>query len=400
MLNSLKIKHLKGKGLPYRIADEGGCCKGLGVNVSARGHKSFVLSMRLQRRRTFYKIGDVANTSLSDARQAGLKLRKQVEQGLPLRLEEPKVSAFEDLLDGYVEYLTGKGSKTVAEVKRVFNREIPKIVKLRPANNITPQIIADLIRPIARRGAITVATHMRAYLHAAFNWAIAADLDPMMDKNGSQYQIINNPVSPIPKPQKGSKTIDRFLSEDEVKQFWNLLLEHSTPVPVAALRLQLATGQRIREILSLRWDQLERVGGRYIWFMPTTKNGKPHEVPLNTVAEDILDWLKPVTGDCEVAFPKRHSKISSTDSTVLNNTIRKMSQNTGIQRFTPRDLRRTVKTLAIKHGISKADMDLLQNHALGGDVSSKHYVRYEYLPERIAIVDKWGEVLKGIISKK
>jgi len=42
-------------------------------------------------------------------------------------------------------------------------------------------------------------------------------------------------------------------------------------------------------------------------------------------------------------------------------------------------------------------MDLMQNHALGGDVSSKHYVRYEYLPERIAVVDQWGEVLKGII---
>ena len=76
-----------------------------------------------------------------------------------------------------------------------------------------------------------------------------------------------------------------------------------------------------------------------------------------------------------------------------------MSQKTGFQRFTPRDLRRTVKTLAIKHGIPKVDMDLLQNHALGGDVSSKHYVRYEYLPERIGIVDKWGEILKEIIGK-
>ena len=397
MLNSLKIKHLKGKGLPYRIADMGGCCKGLGVNVSARGHKSFVLSMRLQNRRTFYKIGDVANTSLSAARQAGLRLRKQIEEGVLPRLEEPKVSAFSTLLDGYVKYLSEKGAKTVAEVERVFEREIPGKIKSRPANNITPQSIADLIRTVAKRGALTVATHMRAYLQAAFNWAISADLDPLMDKNGSQFQITSNPVTPIPKPQKGSNTISRFLSEDEVSRFWGLLLEHSTPVPVAALRLQLATGQRIREVLSLRWDQLERVEGRYIWFMPTTKNGKPHEVPLNVLATEILEWLRPVTGDCEVAFPKRHSKSTPTDSTVLNNVIRKICHKSGMQRFTPRDLRRTVKTLAIKHGIPKVDMDLLQNHAQGGDVSSKHYVRYEYLPERTAIADKWGEFLQSII---
>ena len=297
MLNSLKIKSLKGKGLPYRMADVGGYCKGLGLHVSAKGHQSFVLLIRLQGRRTFYKIGDVSNTTLSDARQAGPQATKANRAGIiPSKLEEPKVSDFSDLLDGYISYLSRKDSQAVSEVERVFSREIPDKIKLIPANNITPQIIADLIRPVAKRGALTVATHMRAYLHAAFNWAIAADLDPMMDKNGSQYQIINNPVSPIPKPQKGSKTISRFLSEDEVKQFWDLLLEHSTPVPVAALRLQLATGQRIREILSLRWNQLERVEGRYIWFMPTTKNGKPHEVPLNTVAVDILEWLKPVTG--------------------------------------------------------------------------------------------------------
>jgi integrase len=385
MLSSVKIKSLKPKGIPYRVADVGGSCKGLGVNISAKGHKSFVLSMRLQQERKFFKIGDVANTSLSDARQAGLRLRKQIEQGITPRIDEPEVGTFKDLLDGYINYLTGKGTKTVSEVERVFSREIPEKIKSRAANAITPQIIADLIRPVAKRGSLTVATHMRAYLQAAFNWAIAADLDPLMDKNNNQFQISVNPVAPIPKPQKGSNTISRFLSEDEVAQFWNFLLEYSTPIPVAALRLLLATGQRTREVLSLRWDQIERVEGRYIWIMPTTKNGKPHEVPLNAVATEVLDWLRPITGDCQAAFPKRHSKITPTDSTVLNNA--------------PRDLRRTVKTLAIKNGIPKSDMDLLQNHALGSDVSSKHYVRYEYLPERTIIADKWGDILVAMLPK-
>ena len=399
MLNSLKIKSMKGKGLPYRVADVGGCCKGLGVNISARGHKSFVLSMRLNGRRTFYKLGDVSNTSLSGARQVGLRLRRQIEDGeYTPKKEQLKTANFGELLAGYVKHLSVKGSKTLLEVERVFDREIPGKIKLNPANKITPQIIADLIRPVAKRGSIGVATHMRAYLHAAFNWAIAADLDPLMDKNGNQFEITLNPVSPIPKPQKGSNTVSRFLTEAEVKQFWNLMLEHSTPVPVAALRLQLATGQRVREVLSLRWDQLEKVEGRYIWFMPTTKNGKPHEVPLNTVAAEILEWIRPITGDSEVVFPKRYSKVTPTDSTVLNNAIRKIWLQKKMERFTPRDLRRTVKTLAIKHGIPKSDMDLLQNHALGQDVSSRHYVRYEYLPERIATVDKWGEILTEIIK--
>jgi integrase len=417
MLSPVKIKSLKPKGAPYRVADVGGSCKGLGVNVSAKGHKSFVLAITHEKVRYRIKIGDVGKISLAEARKAAMIRREKVESGLfdpgenhrinskrKLTNEiRSQIACFDELLDGYLDHLRNKDAASVLEVERVFNREIikcaPEIIAL-PANDITPQIIADLIRRIATRPKppLTVATHMRAYLHAAFNWAIAADLDPLLKSNGNKFQISNNPVSPVPKPKKGNVSIDRFLKEEEVRLFWNLLLEHSTPVPVAALRLQLATGQRVREVLSLRWNQIERVEGRYIWFMPKTKNGRPHEVPLNAMAAEILDWLRPVTGNCQVVFPKRHSKTTPTDSTVLNNVIRKIWLKTGMQRFTPRDLRRTVKTLAIKNGISKSDMDMLQNHALASDVSSKHYVRYEYLPERKLTADKWGKILSKIIS--
>jgi len=81
MLTSLKIKALKSKDFPYRMADVGGCCKGMCVRVSTQGHKSFVLSTRRKGIRKSYKIGDVSDISLLDARQAGLKLREQIEEG-------------------------------------------------------------------------------------------------------------------------------------------------------------------------------------------------------------------------------------------------------------------------------------------------------------------------------
>jgi integrase len=426
MLTSVKINSLKPRGHPYRVGDTNGCCKGFCVTVSAKGHKSFVLAITHEKVRYRIKIGDVGKISLAEARKAAMICREEVESGhfnpgenhrieakrMPpaeehdQHLTEPQVASFDELLSGYLDHLRNKNAASVTEVERVFNREIIEsdsdIISL-PANDITPQIIVDLIRRVATKKPkppLTVATHMRAYLHAAFNWAIAADLNPLLESNGSKFQISSNPVSPVPKPKKGNNSVDRFLIEEEVRLFWYLLLKYSTPVPVAALRLQLATGQRVREVLSLRWDQIERVEGRYFWFMPKTKNGRSHEVPLNAMAAEILDWLHPVTGDCQVAFPKRHSKTIPTDSTVLNNVIRKMWLDKRMQRFTPRDLRRTVKTLAIKHGVPKPDMDLLQNHALGSDVSSKHYVKYEYLPERTKTADEWGEILQGIILGK
>ena len=58
--------------------------------------------------------------------------------------------------------------------------------------------------------------------------------------------------------------------------------------------------------------------------------------------------------------------------------------------FTARDLRRTCKTLMGEAGISKEIRDRIQNHALN-DVSSKHYDRYDYLPEKRRALEIWED---------
>jgi len=68
-----------------------------------------------------------------------------------------------------------------------------------------------------------------------------------------------------------------------------------------------------------------------------------------------------------------------------------------IERFTPRDLRRTAKTQMARLGISKEIRDRLQNHSLQ-DVASKHYDRYDYLREKQAASVAWGEWLERVIS--
>lgn len=68
-----------------------------------------------------------------------------------------------------------------------------------------------------------------------------------------------------------------------------------------------------------------------------------------------------------------------------------------IDKFLPRDLRRTFKTLAGKAGISKEIRDRLQNHSLN-DVSSLHYAKYDYLKEKRAAMDIWNDYLTRILN--
>jgi hypothetical protein len=79
--------------------------------------------------------------------------------------------------------------------------------------------------------------------------------------------------------------------------------------------------------------------------------------------------------------------------------IRKFLDETpGFASFTARDLRRTWKTLAGDAGIPKELRDRLQNHARGGDVSSRQDDRYDYLPERRAAMAKWAAYMDLVIA--
>jgi integrase len=66
---------------------------------------------------------------------------------------------------------------------------------------------------------------------------------------------------------------------------------------------------------------------------------------------------------------------------------------------TNRDLRRTWKTLAGKAGVSKEIRDRLQNHTLQ-DVSSKHYDRWQYMPEKREGMKKWNAFVTALLASK
>ena len=114
----------------------------------------------------------------------------------------------------------------------------------------------------------------------------------------------------------------------------------------------------------------------------TTKNGRPHFVPVCDRAAEILDAIQP--NEFGFLFP---SSVEPGEPMVEQH-MRYLISRSGVKHFAPRDLRRTWKTLAGEAGLSKDDRDRLQNHARS-DISSIHYDRYEYIEEKRAAVSKW-----------
>ena len=135
----------------------------------------------------------------------------------------------------------------------------------------------------------------------------------------------------------------------------------------AAIRLLLLTGQRVQEIIGASWPELDRE--RRLLDIPTSrvKTGKRtrrgHVVPLASMAMEIVESL-PVLG--AAMFPKKSSPDQPMPFRSLSQATDRLCRrsNGAIPLFSPRDIRRSVKTGMARIGVPATSRNLIQNHSL------------------------------------
>jgi integrase len=157
----------------------------------------------------------------------------------------------------------------------------------------------------------------------------------------------------------------------------------------------MLTGQRVEEIARLHVDQWDADDRIIDW--SKTKNGKPHAIPVPSLAAELIDSIKPNAHGW--FFPSAKDPSRPVSHATLYSFMWRQRDREVIPVVTNRDLRRTWKTLAGMAGVSKEIRDRIQNHALQ-DVSSKSYDRWTYMPEKRAGMAKWDKFVQGLLAKR
>ena len=169
-----------------------------------------------------------------------------------------------------------------------------------------------------------------------------------------------------------------------------------------ALKILLTTGQRVEEVLQSTWAEFGT--SQMIWIIPGQrrktrgKTSEPHIIPLTPFHVERLSEIKHETAHNIYLFPaKVGAALRRYD--VLTNSVSRFVQSSGIESFSPRDIRRTFKNIAGSMGISLEMRNSLQVHAMTG-VGSVHYDRYGYLTEKRAAIQAWIDGLSEIVRVK
>lgn len=346
-------------------------------------------------RRTKSKIGSYPAMSLAGAREIFSRdFALVIANGRSIKVAgDSRPGTVGDLFEGYVTYLKATEKSSWPEVEKCLSKVAEELGRNRTARSITPDDVTDVLRPIYARGTRALADHVRSYIHSSYSWALKAEHD-YRSAAPRRFRLHSNPAAGIPTEPKVVGT--RWLNEEEFVTLYRWLEHPDTPVHppyTRAVRVLMLTGQRVEEIARLhveQWDAKERI---IDW--SKTKNGKPHAIPVPSLAAELIGSIIP--NRYGWFFPSAKDPARPVSANTLYSFMWRQRERGVIPIVTNRDLRRTWKTLAGKAGVSKEIRDRLQNHALQ-DVSSKSYDRWNYMPEKRTAMDKWNQFITTLLQ--
>ena len=305
--------------------------------------------------------------------------------------------SFKELVQGYVNKMKLDNKRTWADVLKRLEKECYSIIPPETkAKDVTPSQIKAILSGIIQRDAVVHANRIRSYLMAAFNYGLKADNDPMNTSVGITFGLEVNPVSAIPKQSSAEKVGDTWLTLEELRFVMEQFSQATNVGPLMQHLIRFcvyAGGQRPFEMIASQWNAIDWQQKTLLVIADVSKNKREHLVPLTESALQELASVKELTKESNspYIFPlsTNGERPVRTDS-LARSIMYFRAFNPKFKVFTARDLRRTCKTLMGEAGISKEIRDRIQNHALN-DVSSKHYDRYDYLPEKRRALESWED---------
>jgi integrase len=325
-------------------------------------------------------------------------LEKEKRDIADAKLKKEMQGSFQQLVDLYLEYVQTNFSKHYYDaMKNAFALNLAGFDCQIKANEIDEDHIISILTPINSRKAFFASNSMRSFLSAMFTWGKKLDKKGSLKRFDVSFYISANPVTEVEKALDIEPAGKRWLNNNEVWLFWNKLeTNNMSTLRKNILRLMLTTGARVEAISTLKWTDLDLVD-KLITIRPEySKNGKYWVIPLGDIAYNIM-LTTPKLHDIYLFPSNKGDKPLASAS--IGKAVTRLCKQSSIEHFSPRDLRRTWKTISGMAGIDKSIRDKIQNHS-DKDISSIHYDRHDYLKEKRAAIEVWNDYLKNILEGK
>jgi integrase len=388
------ISNLQPKEMKYYYRGD----KGFALRVMPSGAKTFLLIYTHNKKRRELNLGSYPHVKLAEASQKYRDSYSLVAKGIDPQEQNKAIAEVND-----IEADCSFGTFAALYLTWSEQQHVPalyKTNKLSLINDVLPFWKDTLITDIGRRDVITLLTRVAqrapgqaSNVHRAargvFNHALELEY------------IKANPCLNLNKivPELKYKPRKRRLDDQEIRAVWSSLKDSSREsVTRRALKLILVTAQRPGEVAGMHSSEIQVGAGKPIcatcrrcglWTIPAErmKGREVHTVYLTATALELIGTtegyifpsttpLKPIKRAALAEFVNRVYYIN-------------------LPRWTPHDLRRTVRTCMEDLGIPEAHSEAVIAHCKKGIV--KTYNLHEYKEEKRAALLKWEARLLKLV---
>ena len=238
---------------------------GFGVRVYPSGRKIYVVQSRGPGGSKRITLGRHGELTVEQARKQAVAVIDRIKRGEnPVAAPPEPAFTVADLAERYME----------AHVAVNCNAHTQGIYRGSLDNHILPALGKMPIASVGRSEAAALHYELRNTPWAANRALMVLSKMLSLAEDWGLAPAGGNPCRFVLRYKEGKR--ERFLTEDEYRRIGCELciLEAEGPVPAraaAALRLLMLTGCRLNEILTLRWDDVDRKAGELR--LPDTKTG-------------------------------------------------------------------------------------------------------------------------------
>ena len=340
---------------------------GFGVRVYPSGRKVYVVQSRARGAPRRVTLGTHGQLTATQARLRAAQVIDRIKRGEDPAAPSPEAgTTLAELAERYMS----------AHVAQNCNPHTAGIYRGSLDNHILPALGAMPLAMVERAHVAALHYRLRDTPRAA-NRALAV-LSKMFSL-AAAWGLVPQGTNPCRAVRKyKEKKRERFLTRDEYRRLGRALAEAEaeadagadgavSPYAVAALRLLMLTGCRLTEILTLKWDDIDRTAGEF-----RLRDGKTgaRMVPLTPTAETVLAGIARVPRNPWVIVGKRPGTHLST----ITAEWYRLRARAGLDDVRIHDLRHSYASRALAAGESLSMIGKLLGHA---DIQST--ARYAHL---------------------
>ena len=387
-LTALAIKKLLPQEKTYRKADSGGLC----IEVTPSGGKLWRWKYRFDGTAQMLSLGKWPEVSLEEARRLRDEARVLLRDGKhptrekkaeKLRQSVAGENTFEEVARKWLE-VKSKGMNErygAISLSRLERLVFPHLGAL-PIKEITITDVVRVVEKMGEHGTIETAKRMKQVISQTFRYAAqrglcdqnpAADLRDILPPSEEKHHAC---IKPAELPELLHK-MDAYKGDI---------------LSTTAMHLLALTFVRTGELIGAKWEEIDF--NRAEWHIPKErmKMKRPHVVPLARQALDLLEALKPLTGDKEHIFHSQRGKHKHISNGAVLMALRRM----GYQgRMTGHGFRALASTILNEKSYAPDVIERQLAHEDGDKIRSA-YNRAEYLLERKKMMQDYADLLDAM----